>query len=190
MCSLSVMKIILRDYLALPFTDDEEVGNKVASLVYIACLFQVSDGVQAAIGGVMRGMGHQKTVAAMNFVGFWVIGVSLGAALTFEISDLGVAGLWWGLAAGLTTTASIGVVIMLRTNWSVEAEAAQQRVGANKSASSEETPKDGAEIEAPSCSADAEKQPEASVPAIPPSTLLTKEASVDVEKPGAVLVSI
>lgn len=142
MISLSVLKVVLRHYVALPFTDDEAVGNKVASLVYIACLFQVSDGVQAAIGGVMRGMGHQKTVAAMNFAGFWVIGVSLGAVLTFGVSSVGVAGLWWGLAAGLTTTATIGAIILLRTDWEGEAGRAQQRVGAQKCSSTLETPKD------------------------------------------------
>jgi MATE family multidrug resistance protein len=162
MISLSVLKIALADYLALPFTDDEEVGQKVASLVFIVCLFQVSDGVQAAIGGVMRGMGHQRTVAAMNFVGFWVIGVSLGAILTFPV-DMGVAGLWWGLAAGLTCTALLGAVIILRTNWSVETEAAQQRVGAKKPSSTEEdVRKDLAEIVAPTCGGDAEKLPDTS----------------------------
>jgi len=140
MMSLSILKILLRDYIALPFSDDEEVGEKVASIVYIACLFQLSDGIQAAIGGVMRGMGHQKTVAGMNFVGFWMIGVSLGAVLTFEVG-IGVAGLWWGLAAGLTTTALIGAALIFRTDWSVEAEAAKQRVG-EKKAAAEQAPKD------------------------------------------------
>jgi len=158
MISLSVLKIVLRDYVALPFTDDEEVGNKVASLVYIACLFQLSDGVQAAIGGVMRGMGHQKTVAAMNSVGFWLIGVSFGAVLTFEVSSVGVAGLWWGLAAGLTTTAIIGVVILLRTDWSVEAERAQQRVGAQNRSSTLETPKDVETVPASRCCGDGGEQ--------------------------------
>merc|ERR1712224_970335 len=140
MIALSVLKIALRDYIALPFTSDEEVGMKVASLVHIACLFQLSDGVQAAVGGVMRGMGRQKTVAIMNFVGFWLIGISLGALLTFEVSSVGVAGLWWGLAAGLTTTALIGVVILLQTDWPHEAEAAQHRVGAKKPCPNEPVP--------------------------------------------------
>lgn len=127
MISLSLIKIAIRDYLGLIFTDDEQVVQKVASLVYIAVIFQVSDGVQAAVGGVMRGMGHQKVVAAMNFVGFWVVGVTLGSALTFGVG-MGVAGLWWGLSAGLTCTASIGVVVVLRTDWASEADAAWQRI--------------------------------------------------------------
>lgn len=44
----------------------------VADLVYIAAIFQISDGCQAAVGGIFRGMGRQKLVAGLNFVGFWV----------------------------------------------------------------------------------------------------------------------
>lgn len=133
MISLSVIKMAIRDYLGLIFTDDEQVVQKVAGLVHIVVIFQVSDGVQAAVGGVMRGMGHQKIVAAMNFVGFWVVGVVLGSALTFG-AGMGVAGLWWGLAAGLTCTATIGVAVVLRTNWAAEAEAAWQRINVKSEA--------------------------------------------------------
>jgi len=145
MLSLSLIKMVMRDYLGLIFTDDEEVVQKVASLVHIVVIFQVSDGVQAAIGGVMRGMGHQKIVAAMNFVGFWVVGVALGSALTFGAS-MGVAGLWWGLAAGLTCTATIGIMLVLRTNWAFEAEAAWQRVNVKPKAVSVEAEKSNPQL--------------------------------------------
>jgi hypothetical protein len=101
----------------------------VAQLVYIAALFQISDGCQAAVAGIFRGMGRQKTVACLNFVGFWVIGISCGAALAFE-TDAGVAGLWWGLAIGLTCTAVLGVLLLLRVDWRQQVVLAQQRVRA------------------------------------------------------------
>jgi hypothetical protein len=45
-----------------------------------------------------------------------VIGISFGSALTFGF-DVEESGLWWGLAVGLTRTAGIGGVLLLRTNW-------------------------------------------------------------------------
>ena len=53
---------------------------------------QISDGVQAACAGVMRGMGRQRLVAGLNLVGFWVIGLPLGALLTFGPTHIGVGG--------------------------------------------------------------------------------------------------
>jgi hypothetical protein len=45
-------------------------------------------------------MGRQQLVAALNGVGFWVVGIPLGAALAFGAFGpqhrAGVAGLWWG----------------------------------------------------------------------------------------------
>ena len=75
MTTLAALKIALRRYLGYLFSDDVEVVAMVASLVSIAALFQISDGLQAVIAGVMRGMGKQHIVAWMNFLGFWVIGV-------------------------------------------------------------------------------------------------------------------
>ena len=46
-------------------------------------------------------MGRQGEVAGMNLLGFWVIGVVFGSLLAFK-AGMGVAGLWWGLAVGLT----------------------------------------------------------------------------------------
>jgi Na+-driven multidrug efflux pump len=54
--------------------------------------------------------------------GFWLIGLSLGVSLAFFAGGdgpqwefgggIGVAGLWWGLVAGLTTTCVVGTVLL------------------------------------------------------------------------------
>ena len=113
--------------------------------------------------GALRGMGRQKMVALLNFVGFWLIGTSIGAALTFsdafgaafgggggsggdsggEHDDdddhddslggsgkgaMGVAGLWWGLAIGISATSVVGVASLSQTNFQREAALARARV--------------------------------------------------------------
>lgn len=145
------------------FTQDKEVVAAIALLVPMAAIFQVSDGVQSAVAGALRGMGRQKMVALLNFVGFWLIGTSIGAALTFsdafgaafgggggsggdsggEHDDdddhddslggsgkgaMGVAGLWWGLAIGISATSVVGVASLSQTNFQREAALARARV--------------------------------------------------------------
>ena len=45
-----------------------------------------------------------------NILGFWAVGLPLGLWLAFR-ADLGAAGLWWGLVAGL---AAVSAVLLLR----------------------------------------------------------------------------
>ena len=80
-------------------------------------------------------MGRQRLVAGLNLLGFWVIGLPLGAVLTFGPTHIGVAGLWWGLAAGLTVVAAFGVGVLLRTDWPAEVRRAAARLGAPPEAS-------------------------------------------------------
>ena len=77
----------------------------------------------------MRGIGRQRLVAGLNLVGFWVIGLPLGALLTVGPTHIGVVGLWWGLAAGLTVVAAFGVAVLLRTDWDAEARSTAARLG-------------------------------------------------------------
>ena len=66
MAVLASTKIGLRGQIGRVFTSDPAVVAKVAALVPIAALFQVAEGVQAVIGGVLRGMGRQSLVAWVN----------------------------------------------------------------------------------------------------------------------------
>ena len=73
----------------------------------------------AAAGGVFRGMGRQKTVAARNFLGFWVFGMPVGATLTFACG-VGLAGLWWGLTVGLTVVTLVSLCQLAFVDWERE----------------------------------------------------------------------
>jgi MATE family multidrug resistance protein len=99
----------------------------VAAIAPIAALFQLADGGQAAAGGVFRGMGRQKTVAARNFLGFWVFGMPVGALLTFQ-AGVGLAGLWWGLTVGLTVTTLVSLAQLVFVDWERETLDAAERL--------------------------------------------------------------
>jgi MATE family multidrug resistance protein len=138
--------IAARQYIGRAFTSDEEVIRTIATLAPIAALFQVSDGVQSAVAGSLRGMGRQQLVAALNLVGFWVIGTSVGVVLTFGPPRLGVAGLWWGLALGISATSVVSVGMLSRTNWTREAAMACERV-AGVEVGQGESPADASTLE-------------------------------------------
>jgi MATE family multidrug resistance protein len=82
------------------FTLDEAVLEIGVSLLFVAAMFQLFDGLQGVATGVLRGLGDTRSPMLWNLVGHWVIGLPLGYALCFA-AGLGVIGLWWGLSTGL-----------------------------------------------------------------------------------------
>jgi MATE family multidrug resistance protein len=82
------------------FSPGPDVLALGASLLLIAAVFQLFDGLQAVATGVLRGLGDTRTAMIVNLVAHWLIGLPIGYALCFTLG-YGVAGLWVGLSAGL-----------------------------------------------------------------------------------------
>jgi len=82
------------------FTDDAAVVELGVSLLFVAAVFQLFDGVQGVITGALRGLANTRTAMLWNLVGHWTIGLPLGYLMCFRWG-LGVVGLWWGLSTGL-----------------------------------------------------------------------------------------
>lgn len=90
--------------LARLMTDQPDVIATAIPLFLVAAWFQLSDGVQAVGGGVLRGAGDTKFTFYANLVGHWLIGLPTALFLGFH-HRLGIVGLWWGLCTGLTVVA-------------------------------------------------------------------------------------
>jgi MATE family multidrug resistance protein len=99
--------------LAALYTGDAGVGVAAAHLIAIAALFQIFDGTQAVGCGILRGAADTRAAAAINFVGYWVLGLPIGWTLAFRLG-LGPRGLWWGLTTGLAVVAAL---LVLRVRW-------------------------------------------------------------------------
>lgn len=82
------------------FTGDAAVLGLGTSLLAVAAVFQLFDGLQGVATGVLRGVGDTRTPMLWNLFGHWFVGLPLGYALCFPLR-LGVYGLWWGLSVGL-----------------------------------------------------------------------------------------
>lgn len=91
--------------LARAFTNDAAVIAVAASLIPIAGIFQMFDGVQGVSSGILRGAGDTRIPMLMNVLAYAVVGLPLGAWLCFG-AGYGAAGMWWGLVAALVVAAS------------------------------------------------------------------------------------
>ena len=92
------------DLLARAYTSEPEVVALAASLLPIAAVFQLSDGLQGVAAGILRGSGDTRSPLVVHLVGLWLFGLPVGYILGFPM-DRGASGLWWGLAVGLTAVA-------------------------------------------------------------------------------------
>jgi MATE family multidrug resistance protein len=92
--------------IARGFTPEAEVIALAAKLLAVAALFQVSDGGQVVGAGALRGLNDVKVPTLITFVAYWIFALPGGYALAFHTS-LGAAGVWVGLAAGLSVAAAL-----------------------------------------------------------------------------------
>jgi MATE family multidrug resistance protein len=94
-----------RQLIAL-FTTDANVLAVGTSLLLLAAIFQLFDGIQGVITGTLRGLGNTHTPMKVNLVAHWLLGLPTSYLLCF-IVGWGVWGLWIGLSLGLIVTGVI-----------------------------------------------------------------------------------
>jgi MATE family multidrug resistance protein len=95
---------LAREPIAAIYTDDAAVLEVAATLLLLAGLFQISDGLQLGCTGALRGYQDARVPLLITVVSYWGIGFTL--AWVFGIARGGGApGVWLGLIAGLTAAA-------------------------------------------------------------------------------------
>ncbi|MFL6738435.1 MAG: MATE family efflux transporter [Sphingomicrobium sp.] len=98
------------------FLDDTPENAPVIALgvsfLAIAAVFQVVDGAQVVGAGMLRGLHDTRTPMIFTFVGYWAIGIGVGAWLAFRRGWAG-QGIWTGLAIGLAI-----VAVLMIWRWS------------------------------------------------------------------------
>ena len=107
--SMVLVPIIFAENIIRVFISPEDPGfTEVAELathfLFIGALVMVFDGLQAAATRALRGMKDNLVPLWIAGFGYWVLGIGGGSTLAFYY-EMGGAGLWWGLAAGLAVAA-------------------------------------------------------------------------------------
>lgn len=92
--------------IAAIYTDDPAMTAKVITLLGLAGLFQVSDGIQVAASGALRGLKDTRVPMLITLLAYWAVGFPVGLALTFP-AGLGAPGMWIGLLSGLSVAACL-----------------------------------------------------------------------------------
>src|SRR5699024_57783 len=104
MSMTAVIMYLFTEAITGIYTDDAAVKEVAVSLLYMAAIFQVSDGLQVSGYGALRGLKDTKIPMIVNFIAYWLVGLPLGYYLGIT-SGVGPQGLWIGLIAGLTIAA-------------------------------------------------------------------------------------
>jgi len=107
MSAAAVVLLTVPEWIARLFTPEAAVIATAATILRVAAFFQLFDGLQIVVTGSLRGAGDTRTPMVCHLIGYWVIGLPLGAMLCFG-HGLGARGLWMGLSTGLI---AIGLVL-------------------------------------------------------------------------------
>lgn len=84
--------------------DNSQVITIASQLLLIAAIFQISDGLQIAFLGALRGLQDVKIPTLITFIAYWIVGFPISYYLGLK-TDLGNMGIWIGLLSGLTIAA-------------------------------------------------------------------------------------
>lgn len=85
-------------------SSDPAVITLGIQLLFIVAIFQISDGMQVVLAGILRGLKFTKFSSIMVLVSYWIVGIPVGYYLAFSRQQ-GAVGLWIGLAIALSLCA-------------------------------------------------------------------------------------
>jgi MATE family multidrug resistance protein len=91
------------------YTNDQAVATIAVSLLFYAAVFQLSDGIQVASAGALRGIKDMNFIMFSNLFSFWLLGFAASWYLCFE-RGMGAEGLWIGIIVGLTAAAVLNTL--------------------------------------------------------------------------------
>lgn len=102
-CS-ALFLLIFRDAVVSMYTDDPIVKRIAISLLLMAAVFQVADGVQIGAAGALRGYKDTRKPMLINTFAFWVLGFPLAylAAVSYKMPPNYI---WGGFVLGLSVAA-------------------------------------------------------------------------------------
>jgi MATE family multidrug resistance protein len=106
-------RAVISLYLDLEQASNAPVVDIAVTLLGIAAVFQVFDGVQVSAMGALRGLKDTHRPMVLAMIAYWPVGLVLAYVLAFVV-HLEEIGLWWGLVSGLACAAVLLTVRFFR----------------------------------------------------------------------------
>jgi len=100
----AIVIVLLNTRIAAMYTSDLAVRELAATLLLMAAIFQVSDGLQVGAGGALRGFKDTTVPMAMTLIAYWLIGFPTAYILGVQ-QGRGPVYVWLGLILGLSVAA-------------------------------------------------------------------------------------
>ncbi|MCD9560754.1 hypothetical protein HAX54_019545 [Datura stramonium] len=123
---LAIVMISIRKVWGHCYSNEEEVVTYVGKMLFLLAGSHFLDAHQSVFSGIARGCGWQKIGAFVNLGAFYMWGIPAGAVLAF-VYRMGGKGLWLGIILAISAQALIYFVVILRTNWDIQAKKAADR---------------------------------------------------------------
>ena len=93
--------IAAKDYLPQFYIEDIKVTTIASQLLLIVAWFQISDGFQVTLLGILRGLQDVNIPTVLLFVAYWCVGFPVSYYLG-KPEQYGAWGIWIGLLTGLS----------------------------------------------------------------------------------------
>ena len=113
MGGFAILFLMINNFLPKVFSSDLQIVNLASKLLIIAALFQLFDGIQVTIVGILRGLEDFKIPTLISLVGYWIIALPLAYWIAF-ILKLETVGVWIGLLVSLIFAA---IILFWRLNY-------------------------------------------------------------------------
>ncbi|KAL4352626.1 hypothetical protein GQ457_06G038810 [Hibiscus cannabinus] len=127
--SALVFAVTVRNVWASMFTDDKEIIALTSLVLPVIGLCELGNCPQTTGCGVLRGTARPRVGANINLGCFYLVGMPVAVWLAF-FAGFDFKGLWLGLLAAQGSCMVTMMVVLLRTDWDLEAEKAKELTGA------------------------------------------------------------
>jgi len=101
-----IFLLLFRHQITALYTADLGVRRLAAQLLLVAVFFQISDGLQATLIGMLRGLQDTRAPMLINLLSYWGVAFGIAYWLAHHVG-WGVFGLWTGLIIGLSVSAML-----------------------------------------------------------------------------------
>lgn len=108
----TIMLLSFPQQIFAVFTNNVDVLAVGVPVLIIAACFEMFDGLQTSLSGVLKGLKMTKTVSACIISGYWVFGLPFGFWLAYGL-NLQLKGFWLGLACSFLAIGIIEAVIIV-----------------------------------------------------------------------------